>query len=130
MHSNNVGPLMPSFPDRFQYASRFVDDHSRYDIFEFMLHRSEIGEVFLGVKQTLKHLVGEHVRIRTLHSGNAEEYIALQSNDKTVYRRYHFLLRTNDNAMYLRSALPEPCWKLAELYSFKPSSLTFCGSTH
>lgn len=70
--SDIVNPLLPSFPDRFRYVSGFVDDHSRHAVLRFMVHRSRITELFLGVNQKLKQLGGDHVHIENLHLDNAE----------------------------------------------------------
>ena len=38
VHSDIVGKIEPSFPDRFRDASTFVDGHSRYPMVGFMQH--------------------------------------------------------------------------------------------
>ena len=95
IHSDIVGPLQPSFPDRYKYAATFQDDHSRFAYVGFMRNKSDLPSVFHAfallfhrVTQTRLGVVSiapdcaqqfpvEWGEIKRLHSDNAKEYISL-----------------------------------------------------
>ena len=86
IHSDIVGPLEPSWPDRYRYISTFVDGHSRYTLIGLMHHKSDIHEVFQGVSAKFRKVGGAsinpnfHGPIAKIHSDGAKEYIALQNS--------------------------------------------------
>ena len=86
MHSDILGPLEPSFPDRHRYVSTFLDAHSRYTFIGLMRHRSDVSDVFEGVKTKFRELGGANINlhfngpIAKVHSDGAKEYIALQNS--------------------------------------------------
>lgn len=86
VHSDVVGPLEISFPDRFRYVSTFLDDHSRYVFVGLMVRRSALGDVFDGVCAKFRDIGGEHLKfnysgaITKFHSDGAKEYVALQND--------------------------------------------------
>ena len=82
VHSDIVGPLELSFPDRYRYASAFLDDHSRYNLLGFMRHRSDLQNVFDDVTKKFAQIGGGNidVYINKLHSDGAKEYEALQND--------------------------------------------------
>ena len=86
VHSDILGPLEPSFPDRFQYASTFLDGYSRYTFVGNMRHRSDLYAVFKGVTKKFQELGGAkinpnyHGPVSKIHSDGAKEYIALQDS--------------------------------------------------
>ena len=86
VHSDIVGPLEPSFPERYRYASPFLDDHSRYTFIGLMRRRSAVQEVFSGVTEKIRRLGGDNLTVRycgpvaKLHSDGAQEYVALQKS--------------------------------------------------
>lgn len=64
-------------PDRFQYISIFLDDHSMYNFIGLMKHRSDIFDVFKGVQARFWKAGG--ALAKKLHTNGAGEYIALQN---------------------------------------------------
>lgn len=78
VHSDIVGNLESSFPDRFKYVSTFLDGKSRYKFAGMMRHRSDVYTVFEGVSTKFRD-IGE-VDIQKIHSDGAQEYIALQNS--------------------------------------------------
>ena len=111
VHSDIVGPLEPSYPDRYRYFATFQDDHSRYDFAGMMTHKNEVGDVFIqfahrftklgstptGVMNFPKdHAVpfqGVASCIKKIHSDNAKEYIRLGNDlgggiDKSYAPKY------------------------------------------
>lgn len=77
LHSDIVGKVEPSYPDRLQYISTFLYDHSRYTLIGFMKHRSNISDVFKAVTARFRE-VGVAL-VKKLHTDSAREYIALQN---------------------------------------------------
>lgn len=87
VHSDIVGPLEPSFPDRFRYVSTFLDGHSRYLLIGCMNRRSMLKEVFDQVSVKFRKIGGAKSEtnigftgITKLHSDGAKEYVALQND--------------------------------------------------
>jgi len=84
VHSDIMGKLEPSFPDKFRYISTFLDDHSRYLLVACMNTRDDIHVVYDQVSDHFRHLGGAKLRsnfnFSKLHSDGAKEYIALQKN--------------------------------------------------
>lgn len=130
VHAKIIGPSVPSFRKPFRYASVFVDEDSRYAVLGFMVHRSKIGKVFLGVKEKLKKLEGEHEHIQKLHSDTAEKYIDLKSdstNDlkevfvSTLYTTGHngIAERLNRTTVEAARALPDQASLPECLWSYK-----------
>ena len=76
VHSDIVGPLEPSYPDQYRYVVTFLDDHSRYLFVGFMCHRNELYEIFESVCAMFESIGG--IKISSLHSDGAKEYIRLQ----------------------------------------------------
>lgn len=128
VHSDILGPLLPSFPDRYRYASAFIDEHSRYALVGFMVHRSELAEVYTAVAQKLQQLGG--AQIAKVHSDNAEEYIALQDNPahdlqgtsfsppytpehNAIAERINRTMEEAARALLLQANLPECLWPYA-----------------
>lgn len=78
VHSDIVGPLVPSFPDNFRYVSTFLDDHSRYVMIACMTRRSLLGLAFEKASAKLLQIGG--ATISKIHSDGAKEYVALQKD--------------------------------------------------
>lgn len=78
VHSDIVGELEPSFPDRFRYVTTFLDGHSRYTFIGLMRYKSDLTEVFEGVAKMFRNIGG--ASIKKLHSDGAKEYLALQNS--------------------------------------------------
>ena len=85
IHSDVVGPLSLSFPDRFRYVCTFMDDHSRYTFLAFLRHRSEVGEAFRTFKtkmdkmKIISNRLSSSERLSILHSDGAKEYKRLEN---------------------------------------------------
>ena len=86
VHSDIVGPLESSFPERYKYASTFLDDHSRYTFIGLMHKRSDLQETFDGVSRKFQRVGGARKKVHfsgpiaKVHSDGAREYIALQNS--------------------------------------------------
>jgi hypothetical protein len=53
LHSDIVGPLSVSFPDKFRYMGTFLDDFSRYVVAALMKRKSDIGLAFASFRRFL-----------------------------------------------------------------------------
>jgi len=87
VHSDIMGKLEPSFPDRFRYVSTFLDDHSRYVLIGCIQRRNMLKTVFNQVSSRFQDIGGDNSSsgitfsgIKRLHSDGAKEYIALQND--------------------------------------------------
>lgn len=80
MHSKFVGRLESSYPDRFQYISSSLNDHSSYTFVTLIRHCSDISHLFNGVAAKFCDVEGGSVN--KLHTDGAQEYIALQNSLK------------------------------------------------
>lgn len=78
VHSDILGKLEPSFPDKFKYVSTFMDAKSRYTFVGMMCHRSEVHTVFDGVSGKFLEVGG--AVIEKLHMDGDKEYISLQTS--------------------------------------------------
>lgn len=81
VHSDIVGKMCLSFPDRYQYVCTFLDDHSRYTFLAFFHHRDEVSNAFKMVAGRFSKLKLERpsldwapIPISILHSDGAQEY--------------------------------------------------------
>lgn len=77
MHSDIVGKLEPSFPDKFKFDSTFLYGKSRYTFAGMMCHRREVHAVSDSVTAMFREFGG--AEIQKLHTDGAKEYIALQN---------------------------------------------------
>lgn len=83
VHSDMMGSLEMSFPDRFRYVCTFIDDFSRYTFLGFLRNKSDLLQAFEMVKTKFNDFVhadatffGSSV-IQKLHSDGAKEYKSL-----------------------------------------------------
>jgi hypothetical protein len=97
IHSDIVGPLPMSFPDKYQYMGTFLDDYSRHVVVALMQKKSSIGDAFAAFRRFLQQaasmrddrvidvevdaasampcdMSADGFRIVRLHSDNAKEY--------------------------------------------------------
>jgi GAG-pre-integrase domain len=51
VHSDIVGPLPMSFPDKYQYMGTFLDEYSRYVVVALMQKKSDIGDAFAAFRR-------------------------------------------------------------------------------
>ena len=79
LHSDIVGPLELSFPDKYNYVSTFLDDHSRYTLIGLMTRRSMLEHTFKQAYAMFSEFGGD-IKISMVHSDGAKEYIALQND--------------------------------------------------
>lgn len=95
VHSDIVGPLEASYPDRYRYFATFQDDHSRYGFAGMMRRKSDVGDVFIAFAHRFSSMGSTFTGIMTvpkdhedflenislcikrLHSDNAKEYLRL-----------------------------------------------------
>ena len=79
LHSDIVGPLELSFPDKYKYVSTFLDDRSRYTPVGLMTRRKMQEHTFKQASAKFTEIGGD-IKIRMVHSDGAKEYIALQND--------------------------------------------------
>jgi GAG-pre-integrase domain len=113
IHSDIVGPLPISFPDKNRYMVTFLDDYSRYLVVALMQKKSEIGYAFAAFRRFLQlaasmrddvvidvevdaasampcDMSANGFRIVRLHSENAKDYerIAQDVASKDAVKTY------------------------------------------
>ena len=89
LHSDIVGPLELSFPDKYKYVSTFLDDHSRYTLVGLMTRRSMLEHTFKKASAKLAEIGGD-IQISMVHSDGGKEYIALQNDIGEVNQNKSF----------------------------------------
>ena len=67
LHSDIVGPLELSFPDKYKYVSTFLDDHSRYTLVGLMTRRSMLEHTFKQASAKFAEIGGD-IQISMVHS--------------------------------------------------------------
>jgi len=84
VHSDIMGKLEISFPNRYRYVCPFIDGFSRYTFLGFLHKRSDLPEA-LELVQTKMASMSSDINfysssaIQQLHSDGAEEYKALEN---------------------------------------------------
>ena len=101
VHSDIVGPLPVSYPQRHRYLVTFLDDYSRHVFVAFMRHKSDVKQAFqeyrahveasvddipdaMDVHTTSKEVArhaGNGFKVVRLHSDNAQEYKSILNMD-------------------------------------------------
>ena len=137
IHSDVIGPLGLSFPDRYRYVCTFLDDHSRFTFLAFLRHRSEVGSAFMIMKARLDSVnttrsvqFSRSDRLMKLHSDGAKEYKKLE-NDlggkhiissfsppytpelNGIAERVNRTLEEGARACLIQADLPEVLWPFA-----------------
>lgn len=77
-HSDIVGMVDPSLPDRFRYVPTFLDGNSRYTFAGIMCHRSDMYAVLNSVSKKFCEIGG--AEIHKHHTDGSQEYINLQNS--------------------------------------------------
>lgn len=78
-----MGKLEFSFPDRFQYVCKLLDDYFRHTFFVFLRHRDEASAACdmdlheLGQTQLIANNFQFEEEIITIHSDRAKQYKSL-----------------------------------------------------
>lgn len=85
MHSNIMGKLTMSYPDRYQYVCTFLDYHSRYTLLTFLFDKSDVHNAFQKMLIKMKSNFNDSVsiqqsrRIMEFHSDAGKEYKKLET---------------------------------------------------
>ena len=98
IHSDTMGPLQQSYPDRYRYAVTFQDDYLRYAYVAFMRKRSELPDVFHQfavlfhsitssipgtidlASDRVAEFSDEWNSIKRIHADTAKGYVSLQTD--------------------------------------------------
>jgi hypothetical protein len=132
IHSDIVGPLPMSFPDKYRYVGTFLDDYSRYVVVALMQRKSDIGVAFASFRRFLQQSVGtcdaaikdvevdssnlpnisdaEVFRIVRLHSDNAKEYQHIENDDANKDITNHMQLHTPRSTTPFPNVSTGPSW--------------------
>lgn len=104
-HSDIIGPLVPSFPDRYRYATSFQDEHSRYAYMGFMRRKSKLPasykmfvKIISSVASAVVGTLSVHpnkmerfskISFKRIHSDQAQEYKSLKNDlGRAVMKSY------------------------------------------
>ncbi len=85
IHSDIVGPLEPTFPDRYRYFVTFQDDHSRYDFIGLMKRKSDLIIVFNAFLARFSQLTSTTAKSLTVHEELYSMYSTMIGNIKRIH---------------------------------------------
>ena len=82
VHSDIVGPLPVSYPQRHRYLVTFLDDYSRHVFVAFMRHKSDVKQAFQEYRAHVEASVDDIPDTMDVHTTSKQSHVMLETGSR------------------------------------------------